>query len=358
NKELDKTVTSIEQKAQADFKKEKSILLGIKKDAKILFQASKLQKYPIFEDKNTLDILLKLQSENQLDGFITFTFNKESYFGVYKYHPKWEIFLVRAEEFGEFYAATTEIFKRVSLVIIAMTIVCAIIGIFLMRFILRYLKIITAGIIQMTRNQKLETIDIERAPADDITFLGVAFNSLANTINNLMNIFKKFTNRDIVLKAYRDKYIKLEGTRRELTCLFSDIKSFTYMTEVLGTDIITLLNLHYTRAINAVLEEDGIIGSIIGDALLAVYGALEESQGNKSYQAIRSAYEIHRVAQTIRKKMEEIKDKILSERGFLTPKEEKVYKAVLIEVGVGIDGGLVFYGNIGSYERMTNTVIG
>jgi adenylate cyclase len=31
---------------------------------------------------------------------------------------------------------------------------------------------------------------------------------------------------------------------------------------------------------------------------------------------------------------------------------------VLIEVGVGIDGGIVFYGNIGSSERMTNTVIG
>ena len=30
-----------------------------------------------------------------------------------------------------------------------------------------------------------------------------------------------------------------------------------------------------------------------------------------------------------------------------------VYKAVLLEVGVGIDGGDVFYGNIGSYERMT-----
>jgi hypothetical protein len=30
----------------------------------------------------------------------------------------------------------------------------------------------------------------------------------------------------------------------------------------------------------------------------------------------------------------------------------------MLEVGVGIDGGAVFYGNIGSSERMTNTVIG
>jgi len=35
-----------------------------------------------------------------------------------------------------------------------------------------------------------------------------------------------------------------------------------------------------------------------------------------------------------------------------------VYRAVLLEVGVGIDGGAVFYGNIGSSRRMTNTVIG
>jgi len=49
---------------------------------------------------------------------------------------------------------------------------------------------------------------------------------------------------------------------------------------------------------------------------------------------------------------------ILSQRGSLTEEEEAVYRAVLLEVGVGIDGGQVFYGNIGSYERMVNTVIG
>ena len=131
------------------------------------------------------------------------------------------------------------------------------------------------------------------------------------------------------------------------------------MTEVLGTDIINLLNLHYTNVFNNILKLDGIIGSIIGDALLAVYGIFEgESARMKSYQAVISGYKIHEVAREIREGMERIKERLIEVNGCLTPLEERVYRAVLIEVGVGIDGGYVFYGNLGSYERMTNTVIG
>ena len=42
----------------------------------------------------------------------------------------------------------------------------------------------------------------------------------------------------------------------------------------------------------------------------------------------------------------------------LTASELRVYEAVLLDIGVGIDGGTVFYGNIGSDEHMANTVIG
>ena len=142
----------------------------------------------------------------------------------------------------------------------------------------------------MNETQQLETINMKGASNDDVSFLGYAFNTLSSTINNLLNIFRKFTNKDIVIQAYQEREIRLEGSRKDLTCLFSDIKSFTTMTEVLGTDIIKLLNLHYNEAIHEIIKHNGIIGSIIGDALLAVYGALPESTQNKSYQALLSTY--------------------------------------------------------------------
>ncbi|MFA5519752.1 MAG: adenylate/guanylate cyclase domain-containing protein, partial [Spirochaetota bacterium] len=224
--------------------------------------------------------------------------------------------------------------------------------------ILRYIDIITNSIMTMIDNQNLTLIDLEGATNDDITYMGTAFNSLSNTVGNLVNIFQKFANQDLVAKAYREREVKLEGSKKELTILFTDIKSFTFITEVLGNDIIKLLNLHYDRAIREITKYDGVIGSIIGDALLAVFGAFDDREENKSMQAIRSAYRIQEVAELLRSRMEAIKSDIESEQGKLSKDELRVYKAVLLEIGVGIDGGNVFYGTLGSYVRMTNTVIG
>jgi class 3 adenylate cyclase len=210
----------------------------------------------------------------------------------------------------------------------------------------------------MIETQKLEIIDLKGASNDDVTFLGVAFNSLSSSINNLMNIFLKFVNKDIAQKAYKDRHIKLEGSKKNLTILFSDIRGFTFMTETLGIDIIKLLNIHYNNVINEIIKHEGVIGSIIGDALLSVFGSLDDSTVNKSYQAVIAAYEIQDLTSKLRNNMEKIKAEIEKSKGFLTSLEKKVYKAVLIEIGVGIDGGEVFYGNIGSTVRMTNTVIG
>jgi adenylate cyclase len=352
------SIKNIERNALDQFKNKKSIFLGVGQSGSIMFQASRIKKYSRFLDQKTLSLMRQNRSKGILEGSLPFRFNGDDYFGLYKYNLKWGVYIIRGEEFNEFYAESTRIFRTISIIIIFITLFTALLGGILLNYITRFISVITDQIMAMTQNQQMELIELKGATNDDITFLGMAFNSLSGTINNLVHIFRKFVNRDIAEKAYQEREVRLEGRQMELTILFSDIKRFTFITETLGTDIIKLLNVHYDNTIKEIIKNDGIIGSIIGDALLAVYGVLNESGGNKSYQAVISAYKIQDLAASLREIMRQKKEDIIQGKAALTEAEEKVYQAVLIEVGVGIDGGVVFYGNIGSHERMTNTVIG
>jgi len=361
DRKLDESIKSIENKGLNELKNDKAVVLGIKKDGTIHFQASKIARYDKFSDENSIKYMasfIKSEDGEGSEGHLNFMFNNEAYFGMFKYNPKWDIFILRAEERNEFFRDSKIIFYKISAIIVAITLFTAFTGIFILRRILRFIDIITNSIMKMVSTKELSIIDLKGAVNDDVTYLGTAFNSLSSTVGNLVGIFQKFANQDIVLKAYKDLEVKLEGTKRELTILFTDIKSFTFITETLGNDIIKLLNLHYDRAIREIIRYDGVIGSIIGDALLAVYGALDDTSDNKSYQAVMSAHKLQEVTDLLRLRMEKIKNEIEEDRGKLSRDELQIYKAVLLEIGVGIDGGSVFYGTLGSYVRMTNTVIG
>lgn len=358
NNKYQESINTIILKATNDFKNQKTVVLGIKPDGSFLFQASKIKQYDRFTDSKALDLFNKNLDNGIAEGFSPFVFNNEEYFGVYKYNSKWDIYIVKAEEMNEFYKESSQIFTNISIIILIITLASAFIGILLLQHITKYIHIITTSIMKMINEQNLQIIDLKGAPNDEITFLGTAFNSLSSTINNLLSIFRKFANQDVALKAYKEREIRLEGSKKELTMLFSDIKSFTNITETLGNDVIKLINIHYDRAIREIIREEGVIGSIIGDALLAVFGAIEDSVKNKSYQAVIAGYKIQDVAASLRQKMRDRYEELKNSTGVINEEEEKVYQAVLIEIGVGIDGGEVFYGNIGSYERMTNTVIG
>ena len=361
NMDMNASVESIENKAKQDFKNKNSIAIGLKENGTLLFQSfnnPETSKEDNFTDIKELESMKEKLAENINQDSITFKFDKKNYLGIYKYNLKWKAFIIRAENQKEFYAKSNYIFILISIIIIVLTIFCSIIGVFLIQYVLRYVQIITSSIMKMIEGQKLETIDLQGASSDDVTYLGVAFNSLSSTINNLMKIFLKFVNKDIAQKAYNERVVRLEGKKKDLTILFSDIKSFTYMTETLGIEIIKLLNIHYENAIHYVLTHDGIVGSIIGDALLAVYGALDNPTENKSLQAVKSGYEIQRVTAELRESMKTTRDELVKRNGKLSMEEQRIFKAVMIEIGVGIDGGDVFYGTIGSNMRMTNTVIG
>ncbi len=358
NADRQAALKAIEANAQTNLTADHSTAFGVSETGAFAFWSSKDSQPAAFKDQDALNAMHSSLADKG-EGKLNFSLNGNSYFGVYKYSEKWQCFIIRAEEVNEFESETRTIFIRVVVIIIIMTILCIIVGALLVRHLLRYVNSMTQGLMKMQNDQKMQLIDLADAQNDDVTYLGASFNALSSTIDNLLSIFRRFVTQDVAQQAYHEHEIRLEGTTRELTILFSDIKGFTFMTETLGHDIIDVLNLHYQRAISRIHEENGIVGSIIGDALLAVFGTLSENADtNKSLDSIRAAYKIQQVAAELRENIRTEAEKILARKGSLSEAEDRVYHAVLLEVGVGIDGGDVFYGNIGSYDRMTNTVIG
>ena len=327
-------------------------------NGKISFAASAnmFSHWDEFYDTEKLDQLNEDLAADIKEGSITFQNSDGEYFGVYKYQTDWGYYLIRAEKRSDLDANTKNVYLYTLLIIIVLTIAFVIIGWLIINHEFRPVKTITNDLYEMQQHKQLELIDLSHAKNDDITYLAASFNSLSSSVNNLLGTFQKFVPKDVVAKAYTDQGIGLEGSQRELAMLFSDIKSFTYRTETLGNDIIDVLNVHYNKVIHNVHENAGVVGSIIGDAILAVYGTLD-SKRSKSYNAIQAAWDITHSTAELRQTMKLRRQEVEKKRK-LTESEEKIFLAVSLDVGVGIDGGNVFYGNIGSNEHMANTVIG
>ena len=349
---------ALEKVAKSGFSNKNSAAIGVKSSGEIIFAASNNihADWSRFYDEETLNKLNEDYDNDIKEGSVSFHQHGGDYFGVYKYQADWGYYLIRAENRADLDANTRNVYLYTLIIIIVLTIAFVIIGWLILSHEFRPVTMITKDLYEMQQHKQLELIDLSHAKNDDITYLAASFNSLSSSVNNLLGTFQKFVPKDVVAKAYNDQGIGLEGSQRELAMLFSDIKSFTYRTETLGNDIIDVLNVHYNRVIHNVHENYGVVGSIIGDAILAVYGTLE-SKRSKSYNAILAAWDITHATAALRETMKLRRVEIEKKRK-LTESEEKIFIAVSLDVGVGIDGGNVFYGNIGSNEHMANTVIG
>ncbi|KAH9250381.1 hypothetical protein BASA81_011788 [Batrachochytrium salamandrivorans] len=62
---------------------------------------------------------------------------------------------------------------------------------------------------------------------------------------------------------------QLGGKRKKVSILFSDIRSFTTISEGMEpTDVVEILNHHFTDAVNAITDEQGILDKFIGAVLV------------------------------------------------------------------------------------------
>ena len=323
---------ALEKVAKSGFSNKNSAAIGVMPSGEIIFAASNnmFASWSFFSDEEVLNKLNEDYNNDIKEGSVSFTQNGKEYFGVYKYQADWGYYLIRVENRADLDANTRSVYLYALLIIIILTIAFVVIGWLILSHEFRPVRLITKDLYEMQQHKQLELIDLSHAKNDDITYLAASFNSLSSSVNNLLGTFQKFVPKDVVAKAYSDQGIGLEGSQRELAMLFSDIKSFTYRTETLGNDIIDVLNVHYNRVIHNVHENAGVVGSIIGDAILAVYGTLE-SKRSKSYNAILAAWDITHATAALRETMKLRRIEIEKKRK-LTESEEKIFVAVSLDV--------------------------
>jgi len=212
NNDVEAAKQNIKDKILNDLKDRKeSIFLGISSEGEIQMKFShsqfNLDKLPSSDIEKLISEARSLNGQ----GFYTLKHEGKEYFGVFKFSDKWNMYFFLAEEYSEFSKEARWNFILISALIILISLVCTIAGIYAVRYILRYVKVITDSIMEMVKTQKLDLIPMGKAPNDDITYLGMSFNSLSSSIDTLLRIFKKFANQDVAIQAYRDKEIRLEG---------------------------------------------------------------------------------------------------------------------------------------------------
>ncbi len=131
----------------------------------------------------------------------------------------------------------------------------------------------------------------------------------------------------------------LGGQSVEATVLFSDIRSFTTLTEEVGAPgTVALLNEYFSLMVNCIAEEGGMLDKFIGDAIMAEFG-IPVPHDDDPDRAMRAAIAMIRQL-----------DGLNRQRAGRGQKP--------IQIGIGLNTDTIVSGNIGSPKRMDYTVIG
>jgi len=157
------------------------------------------------------------------------------------------------------------------------------------------------------------------------------------------HLFTQYVSKEVlheVLHNYKE-YIKTSaGQKVELTVLFSDIRSFTTMSETTPPEkIVEMLNIHFTVMAGIILKHNGTIDKYIGDAIMAFWGAPVKNPDHAEH-AVLAAVEMLEGLKEVNRKLKEV--------GF----EHEV------KIGIGINTGMATIGNIGSEQKKNYTVVG
>jgi adenylate cyclase len=150
-------------------------------------------------------------------------------------------------------------------------------------------------------------------------------------------LMQTYLGRDAGQRVLSGKIVRGMTERIDAVVWFSDLRGFTRITDTVPEQVIPLLNDYADAIVSAIHEHGGDVLKLIGDGTLAIFTA--EDRAHACSAALSAAIAAREgIAELNRRRAAEGKP--------------------VTEMYLGLHVGEVFYGNVGSRERLDFTVVG
>jgi len=283
---------------------------------------------------------------------------KERVFQAFYFMPFQWYFLI-SEESGVFYAEARDIAVQELLTLVISIVTASILLIIITRHLTNPL-----GRMVKTMNNIINSADlssrVEVEYQDETGSLAFTFNRMIGELDKaygqikryafeavlagkkeerVRQIFQKYVPKDVIERFFASPEKMLVGDNRSLSILFSDIRSFTTISEGMAPDdLVNSLNRYFSGQVDIIYNRKGIVDKYIGDAIMAFWGAPEKHDDDCLQSVLAGLDMIEALA-------------------VFNANQKKLGKPEF-RIGVGINYGEVTVGNIGSERKMDYTVIG
>jgi class 3 adenylate cyclase len=156
----------------------------------------------------------------------------------------------------------------------------------------------------------------------------------------IQGVFSRYVSPKVVHQLLSDpKRLSLEGERREMTFLFTDVAGFTTLSEgVESHQLAQVLNNYLEGMCQVILKYDGTVDKFIGDAVFAIFNAPTD-QLDHAERAVRCALDLDHFAEQFRA-------------------EQNAAGVPFGITRIGIHSGPATVGNFGSHARTEYTALG
>lgn len=164
----------------------------------------------------------------------------------------------------------------------------------------------------------------------------------------IKGMFAQYVNPEVVTELMLDPdKLQLGGEDRELTVLFSDIRGFTTISENLSPQqLVQVLNTYLSDMTDLLFEYRGTLDKYIGDAVMAFWGAPVPIK----HHAVLAADTSLRMME----KLQKLNEKMYNDPEYSIFKE----KNIKLDIGIGLNSGIMTVGNMGSLIRKNYTIMG